>query len=496
MNFIDWFISWFEVYRQHFLFNIHLIIFIVFILNVLSSFYKYFIHHKKKLKEDPSRAEYYVDNIDRFYHLIAEIFLLTGLAGTALVFQAVLQDGKLDTEQILKLRGGIAFSAAGIMLSVITFLCRSLLVKFYQKYLEETAIKRFSCDNDQIKELSAIKNLLSEYIAINKNPHVPERALIDELKNLNQTFKSAQIQEQFASELNKVIQRWQDVSKEQLTTINEGVIKATDMLSAVKKFIDDQYEQSNKFLTKLDELALRLTQTETNININTQTLITDIAHVRNTFLDDIRKITIGFTETSQKILTTLHTSQQLFQDNFLSKSSDYIDRSTHLLKNALDKAFDRTAVILKESVRETMNILHQTLYHDLKNEHEEYILKIQRYQNLLEKVEEKGEIRTKEAAKVLISYHKQLLDLNEARNTNYLESVNKEVQNLFATFDSKTQSLNQSLDTYNETIIKSTTEFRRLVQIISESHKSMMQALSLSKQMIDQEREALNKKKG
>jgi len=163
-----------------------------------------------------------------------------------------------------------------------------------------------------------------------------------------------------------------------------------------------------------------------------------------------------------------------------------------LLKNAIDEAFGRTAVILKESVRETTNILH----HDLTEERLAYIDKLQRYQNLLEKVEEKGEIRTKEAAKALISYHKQLLDLNETRNTNYLEAVNKKVQNLFEAFDSKTQSLNKSLDTYNETITKSTNEFRRLVQIISESHKSMMQALSLSKQMINQEKETLNKRKG
>ncbi|MBF0476476.1 MAG: hypothetical protein HQK59_11705, partial [Deltaproteobacteria bacterium] len=222
--------SWIVVYTSHFFFFIHLILIILLAGHWVYAIYKYFSRNRWELQQEPGHAERYVRRIDQTYHFFAELFLLTSLAGTALVIQDVLKKGTLGSDEIMAIRQGIAFSAAGIALAVACYLLRTVLLRLYRGAMIQVYRLRANRETDQIDELRQIRTLLSQMVEGQQMPATPLQEFTQQLGELKETFESSRIQQQFASELGKVMELWQNRSKERLTVLKEAITQPTGML--------------------------------------------------------------------------------------------------------------------------------------------------------------------------------------------------------------------------------------------------------------------------
>ncbi|MBF0551556.1 MAG: hypothetical protein HQK60_13600 [Deltaproteobacteria bacterium] len=501
--------SWFEVYTRHSLFFIHLILIIILAFHWVYAIFRYFSRNRWELRQEPGHAERYVRRIDQTYHFLAELFLLTGLAGTALVIQDVLKNGKLGADEIMSIRQGIAFSAAGIALAVVCYLLRTGLLWLYRGAMVQVYRLRTNRETDQIDELRQIRVLLSQMVEGQQMPATPLQEFTQQLGELKETFKSSQIQKQFASEMGKVMELWQNQSEERLTVLKEAVIQATGMLQETQNFMDRQIEHSNRFMGQLSEMKLEVSHTGTGIRQNMEELVQDITLVRQLFIEEIKQISVIIKEHGETMITALTQSQGNILARFTEQTSaylqchrGYIDDNRELIRASIDTAVAKSYELLQQSVEGLMASLH----HRLEQEHHAYLDKIGKYHDLIETLEGSVDIRVQEAAQVfrteldtVLQYHRHLMSQNKERDDSLLQAwsgsflqLERLVEGQFiGKFQASTTGLNNALVDCSTTVVKSHSSFQALTTQLSRAQTATQKAMEFNIKLLTAERQAI-----
>ncbi|MBF0549585.1 MAG: hypothetical protein HQK60_03520 [Deltaproteobacteria bacterium] len=504
-------VSWYEIYTRHYLFFVHFILIIIVAGHVSYAVFKYFSRNRWELRQEPGHAERYVRRIDQTYHFFAELFLLTGLAGTALVIQDVLKYGTLGIEEIRSIRQGIAFSAAGIALAVACYLLRTGLLWLYRGAMIQVYRLRTNRETDQIDELRQIRTLLAQMVEGQQMPATPLQEFTQQLGELKETFKSSQIQKQFASELGKVIDQWQNQSEERLTVLKEAVIQATGMLQETQKFMDRQIEHSDRFLSQLSEMKLEVSHTGTGIRQNMEELVTDITRVRQQFIEEIKQIPVILKEHSETIITTLTQSQGNILARFTEQTSaylqchrGYIDDNRELIRASIDAAVTKSYELLQQSVEGLMASLH----HRLEEEHHAYLDKLGKYHSLIESLEGAVDTRVQEAAQVfraeldtVLQYHRHLMSQNKERDDGLLQAwtgsflqLNKLVEGQFIDkFQESTNGLNKALVGCCTTVVRSHSSYQALTDQLIRAQTATQKAMESNVKLLAAERQSISR---
>ncbi|MBF0526743.1 MAG: hypothetical protein HQK56_16785 [Deltaproteobacteria bacterium] len=502
--------SWYEIYTKHSLFFIHLILIILLVGHWVYAIFKYFSRNRWELRQEPGHAERYVRRIDQAYHFFAELFLLTGLAGTALVIQDVLKNGELTRLEIMSIRQGIAFSAAGITLAVVCYLLRTMLLWLYRGAMIQVYRLRTNRETDQIDELRPIRMLLSQMVEGQQMPATPLQEFTQQLGELKETFESSRIQQQFASELGKVIELWQNQSEERLTVLKEAVTQATGMLQETQKFLDRQVEHSNKFMSQLSEMKLEVSHTGTGIRQNMEALVNDITRVRQQFIEEIKQIPLILKEHSQTIITTLTQSQGNILARFTEQTSaylqchrGYIDDNRELIRASIDTAVTKSHELLQQS----MEGLTASMHHRLEQEHQAYMERIGKYHGLVESVEGSVDIRVQEAAKVfrseldtVLQYHRNLMSQNKERDDGLLKAwtgsflqLEKLAEGQFiGKFQESANRLNNALVGCCTTVVRAHSSYQALTEQLVKAQTATQKGMESNVKLLTTERQAID----
>ncbi|MBF0494989.1 MAG: hypothetical protein HQK58_00210 [Deltaproteobacteria bacterium] len=504
-------VSWYEIYTRHSLFFIHLILIIILIAHWFTAVFNYFSRNRWELRQEPGHAERYVRRIDQTYHFFAELFLLTGLAGTALVIQYVLKYGTLGIEEIRSIRQGIAFSAAGIALAVVCYLLRTVLLWLYRGAMIQIYRQRANRETDQIDELRQIRMLLFQMVEGQQMPATPLQEFTRQLGELKETFKSSEIQKQFASELGKVIDQWQNQSEERLIVLKEAVIQATGMLQETQKFMDRQIEHSDRFMRQLSEMKLEVSHTGTGIRQNMEELVQDITQVRQLFIEELKQIPVILKDHSETMITSMTQSQGNILTRFTEQTSaylqchrGYIDENRELIRASIDIAVAKSYELLQQSVEGLMASLH----HRLEQEHQAYLDKLGKYHELIESLEGSVDVRVQEAAQIfrteletILHYHRTLMSQNKERDDGLLQAwtgsflqLNKLVEGQFIDkFQESTNGLNNALVGCCTTVVRSHSSYQSLTDQLIRAQTTTQKAMESNVKLLAAERQSISR---
>jgi ABC-type transporter Mla subunit MlaD len=448
-------------------------------------------------------VEYYVQNITRRYYFFAELFLLTGLAGAALTIQNIFGNSQFDFSDIIKMgsttvapemlevRKGIAFSAAGIVLAIVCYILRAVLLLRYQAALEEGFKEKAKNESTHADELRMLRDLLERFLDKQTDSIIPLDKVLTQIEALNETLNSNVIQKQFTGELGTILDRLEVQTKERLSSIEGTVRSAIELVQESRNNLDRQFEHSRDFLIRLDDLQTRLNQSGNEIANRMEQISRDIRGTHEPFLDSVRAIHLNLTNTTDQITDDLKTAHKTLRENFgeevrkaVQIHKDYVQDNQEAIQSALDKAVVQLTSSMKNAITNALDVLskgiektNQQLYKDISEEHANYTRKIEKYQDLLgyftqklgpllDRLETQTE---KHLASVADTVYSVVDLIQESRN--YLDKQSEYAQ-YFQYFLKKLEELQDGLDRSGNNI---TTRMEQISKDIQSSHQPFLE---------------------
>nr|VFK13315.1 MAG: hypothetical protein BECKLPF1236A_GA0070988_100867 [Candidatus Kentron sp. LPFa]VFK31279.1 MAG: hypothetical protein BECKLPF1236C_GA0070990_101337 [Candidatus Kentron sp. LPFa] len=434
-----------SVYTDHFLFSFHALLLILLFVYFAHSLYTYHRQHRKRLGEEPTMAEHYVAAINRGYHFFAELFLLSGLAGAALIIQEIFVDDLLSLSisaeksinllNISEIRRGITFSAAGVIWAILCYLLRQGLLFFlYRAHLEEAFAVRARSQTSHTDELQKLHGLLEQFVSRQNDPFVPLEKVINEISALNKTLSSDVIQKNMATELGQLIERQEKQAEERLGTITNAVDTASEMLRASGQTLDRWLEHSQGFMGNFEKLQREFNRMGNEVAERLEALTAYLEKGHEPFIDRMKSIHAVLDETKDKVIVDFKNSHEALKQQFVEQ----IKVAVHLHERYIEK----NSQIVKSAVENVVADSHESA----KQEHERYLTKMEGYYRLFEGLEKAFDARAREAAclfqqqidsafdhyQKLVNEHGDLVDGHGKENKKIQNELKKVVSDLQA----------------------------------------------------------------
>nr|VFJ44061.1 MAG: hypothetical protein BECKFM1743C_GA0114222_1000811 [Candidatus Kentron sp. FM]VFJ46369.1 MAG: hypothetical protein BECKFM1743A_GA0114220_100367 [Candidatus Kentron sp. FM]VFK07503.1 MAG: hypothetical protein BECKFM1743B_GA0114221_100425 [Candidatus Kentron sp. FM] len=433
----------FAVYMDHFLFPLHVVLLALLVAYFADSLYIYFHQHRERLAEEPTMAEHYVAALNRGYHFLAELFLLSGLAGAALVIQGIFTGDWLsqisagesvDLSNIEEIRQGITFSAVGVIGAIGCYLLRQFLLFFYQSHLAEAFASRARAQTAHAGELQKLHGLLEQFISRQNDPFVPLEKVIAEIKALNKTLNSDVIQKNMAAELGELIERQGQQAEEHLGMMASTVDTASDMLRASGQTLDRWLEHSQGFMGNFEKLQREFNRTGNEVAERLERLSAYLDKGHEPFIERMKSIHAVLEETKDTVIADFKTSHETLRQQFVGQ----IRAAVHLH----EKYVEDNSRTVESAVDKVVAGFHE----NTKQEHEHYLAKMDGYYTLFETAEKAFDVRAREAASLfqqqidsafeyyqkLVDEHGELVDKHGEENEKIRNELKKSVADLQA----------------------------------------------------------------
>nr|VFJ91019.1 MAG: hypothetical protein BECKH772A_GA0070896_1002611 [Candidatus Kentron sp. H]VFJ92023.1 MAG: hypothetical protein BECKH772B_GA0070898_1002411 [Candidatus Kentron sp. H]VFJ98615.1 MAG: hypothetical protein BECKH772C_GA0070978_1002311 [Candidatus Kentron sp. H] len=426
------------VYTDHFLFPFHVILLLLLLVYFGHSLYAYRYRHRERLGQEPAMAEHYVAVITRGYHFFAELFLLSGLAGAALVIQGIFTDdllniaiskGKsIDLSNIEEIRRGIAFSAVGVIGAIGCYLLRQGLLFFcYRAYLEEAFAFRAKAQTAHAGELQKLHGLLEQFISRQNDPFVPLEKVIAEIKALNETLNSDVIQKNMATELGELIERQERQAEARLGTITSAIDAASETLRASGQNLDRWLEHSQGFMGNFEKLQREFNRTGNELADRLGGLANHLEKGHGPFIDRMKSIHAVLEETKDTVIADFKASHEALKQQFVEQvktavhlHEEYVKKNSRTVESAVDKLVAGS----QENAR---------------REHENYLSKIEHHYKLLQTVENAFDARVRASTSLFqqqidsaFEHYRGLVDEHGKGNEKIQDELKKAVGDLQA----------------------------------------------------------------
>ncbi|EDN70040.1 conserved hypothetical protein, membrane [Beggiatoa sp. PS] len=508
--------DWLNYYISHFLFPIHAALMITVFFSFFSSLTVGFAVHRRKLKKQPFMVEYYVQQIMRRYHLFSEVFLLTGLAGAALAIQNIFNNDLFDLTRIIEgstavapgiieVRKGVAFSAGGIVFAVICYFFRAILLLRYQSALEMGFMVKAKTERAQAIEINKLHNLLERFLNKQTDSILPFAEVLTEIRTLNKTLNSNVIQKNFANELKSILDRFEIQTHKHFTHVAGTVQSATELVQESKHHLDQQIENSQHFLTKLESLETGLHHSGHEIADRMAQISQDIQETREPFLDSIRAVHHSLNETTHQIISELKSAHEVLREKFVDEvkvfvqiHQSYIQDNHTVIQSALEQAVNQLTQAVENATNNALSVLYkglnqtnQQLYQNILEEHATYMQKIEKYQEVLSMFKSTIDTRVEEAARIFneqaktaLESYQRVLEEYEGHNQIIQEQVLQSTQRLQAIVASEfveqiTHSTEQLIDSFEQYMGK-TQAFSEIHEVRAQHIKHTLAELGFS----------------
>lgn len=391
-------------YIKHPFVILHISLLTLLIISFFTSLAKLIIYTKHK------NVEATIYRINKRYHFFAELFLLIGLAGAAISIQSAINVETLltlssaSTENTTTqrnmtdvIKSGLVFSAAGIILAILSYSLRTFLLHFYWKDLNEE--KRL--EKEKLQNVSEIYPLLRSF-----------------LSQENSTTTTSIIT---LSQALERVEKQNETSLDALTEkSNQNIEQLSNLIEKVQVALNEQLQKN----LELQEIFIK----------NTNSIVERLENIQQPLLSIIIDL-----ERSQKDF-----KEQLVQQvkNFIESHKNWNEGSIVTLKMSFEQSYKLWEKHLEE--------LYTQLGENLQIKYLEHDSQVQ---GLLEGVKIKNE-------EIRLKLEELLKELQSIITLDFITSIgncSKELENSFSEYFEKSTQVCE-INKINEEIVRSTIE--------------------------------------